>query len=246
MEQTTNTQVEATTDEPAFPASASLQGLIADALAAGRDIRGGRRQRADGWTPDRIRAFLEVLSRRGVVADAARAAGISPKNAYALRNSAKGHAFDTAWRAALALARRRAADQVASRMLHGRIKPVMRDGKLWGELHRPDNRYTMSALTRLDKLVRSSGEFDQATRLVAENFDAFVDQLCGGDGGSSDFAARGADNDIGATTSAVTSRIEAGSDEPSNSLPLPPDRVTNGTRELRYLYDVFLRWSQRC
>jgi len=38
--------------------------------------------RADGWTPSRIRTFLDTLAERGVVADTARAgAGSTPRGA---------------------------------------------------------------------------------------------------------------------------------------------------------------------
>src|SRR2546428_13027808 len=87
---------------PSLPASAPirtqariLQVLIEAALDAGRDVR-PRAQRADGWTPERIRTFLTVLAACGVASVAARAAGISRKSAYALRGSPKAFAFAAA------------------------------------------------------------------------------------------------------------------------------------------------------
>ena len=72
----------------------------------------GRRLRHDGWTPERERIFCERLSECGIVADAARAAGMSAQSAYAHRNRAAGRAFHLAWEAALILSRRRLSDEL--------------------------------------------------------------------------------------------------------------------------------------
>src|SRR5258708_2333960 len=52
----------------------------------------------DGWTPDRMAAFLEVLADTGIVTDAVRAAGMHRDSAYALRT--RDPVFAAAWRAA--------------------------------------------------------------------------------------------------------------------------------------------------
>ena len=137
--------------------------------------------RADGWTPERIRAFLHALAQCGVVEDAARAAGMSRQSAYAFRNSARGRAFDVAWRAALLLARRRIADELMSRALNGCVEVIVRDGEVWGERHRFDNRLTLAVLTRLDELTATSvHRTDGSPRRAAEDFDAYVDSVCEG------------------------------------------------------------------
>jgi hypothetical protein len=136
--------------------------------------------RADGWTSARIHIFLHTLAQTGVVADAARAAGMSTQGAYAFRNSARGRGFDAAWRAALLQARGRIADEVMSRALHGCVDVIVRDGKVWGERHRFDNRLTMAVLTRLDALAVSTCQIDDAPRRVAHEFEAFVDAVCAG------------------------------------------------------------------
>jgi len=146
-----------------------------------------RTPRADGWTPSRIRTFLDTLAECGVVADAARAAGMSKQSAYAFRNSARGRAFDTAWRAALLLARRRLADEVMSRALNGCVEVIIRDGEVWGERHRFDNRLTMAVLTRLDALADSIRQLDDGPRRVAHEFEAFVDSVCAGDDEAAEF-----------------------------------------------------------
>src|SRR5687768_11198294 len=66
------------------------------------DVR-GRAIRQDGFTPDRQRRFLDTLSACGVVADAARAAGVSRDTVYAFRNRPEARAFSLAWDAALLL-----------------------------------------------------------------------------------------------------------------------------------------------
>lgn len=167
------------------------ESLVAEALDAGRDRRPGRARRSDGWTPDRIRTFLAALAECGVVEDAARAAGMTRQSAYRLRNRAAGRAFHLAWNAALQLARRRLADELMSRALHGCVDLIVRDGEVWGERHRHDNRLAMAMLTRLDRQAASADREDEDVRLVAEEYDEFVDLVvAGGDGADLFIGAR--------------------------------------------------------
>lgn len=168
---------------PAPATSTRLTELVDRAQQAARDKSPGRAGRHDGWTPDRIRTFLDALADCGVASDAARAAGMSVQSAYRLRNSAAGRAFHLAWNAALQLARRRLADEVMSRALHGCVDVIVRDGQIWGERHRYDNRLTMAVLARLDRQAQLDDHDNEDTRLVAEEFDEFVDLVsAGGDG----------------------------------------------------------------
>jgi hypothetical protein len=146
-----------------------LEVLIEAALDAGHDVR-LRRQRRDGWTPERIRIFLTLLSQEGKVARAARAVGMSRKGAYALRSSAKGYAFAAAWDAAVRLAGERRMDRRPSRVLHGVLEPIVRNGKLWGLRHRFDNRAARAALPRLDRTLHATDPLLP----VIEDFDSFV------------------------------------------------------------------------
>lgn len=170
---------------PALP----IEGLIQAALHAGRDSRPGRRQRKDGWTPNRIQTFLVALATHGKVSDGARAAGINPKNAYALRSRNKGGAFDRAWQAAVALARHRSTQQVRSRVLDGIVVPIIRRGKLWGERHRFDNRHDMAVLRRLDRAVAANPQ-DELAWLAAERFEDLMDFICAGGDDPAAFLAR--------------------------------------------------------
>ena len=157
-------------------AAHAIEPLIKAALDAGRDMRPGRRQRADGWRPERIRMFLEALAEHGSVTDAARAARIAPKNAYALRKRASD--FDRAWQAALSLVRPPIED-AGSRVRDGYVVPVIRKGRLWGYRHRHDNRLGMSVLTKLDRKAASMTREQAAlVQLAAEDFDALVEFVC--------------------------------------------------------------------
>jgi hypothetical protein len=57
--------------------------------------------RHDGWTPERQRGFIHVLSRIGIVTFAAKAVGMSRKSAYALLDRAGPDSdFARIWREA--------------------------------------------------------------------------------------------------------------------------------------------------
>ena len=62
-----------------------------------------RQQRFDGWTPDRQRAFLDLLRRGFDVQRAAAGLGMSRRSVYHLRK--RDAAFAQAWTAALREAR---------------------------------------------------------------------------------------------------------------------------------------------
>ena len=156
----------------------ALKALIEAALDVGRDPRPGRAQRADGWTPDRIRTFLEALARGEGVAAAAAGTGMTARSAYRLRRRAD--AFRLAWDAAQRSARP-APGPVRSRAMHGFVEPIIGNGKVWGERHRFDNRLTMALLTRLDRHRSRSREDEAEIRLVAQSFDEFVRIVASGD-----------------------------------------------------------------
>ena len=159
--------------------SSELKALIEAALDAGRDPRPGRAQRADGWTPERIRTFLEALARGASVSAAASGAGISARSAYLLYRRAD--AFRVAWDAALRSVRRPPAGPVRSRAMHGYVEPIVRNGKVWGEIHRHDNRLLMSVLTALDRRRAARTEHRAEIRIVAESFDEYVEIVGSGD-----------------------------------------------------------------
>ena len=160
---------------------------IEEAVEASQPARPGWSHRLDGWTPDRIRTFLSVLAECGVVSDAARAVGMSRQNAYAFRNSARGRAFAFAWRTALLRGRDRLADEVMSRALDGCVDVIVRDGEVWGERHRFDNRLTMAVLTRLDHLATPKFQRDEMPAVIAPEFEELLDKVCEGSKATADF-----------------------------------------------------------
>ena len=65
-----------------------------------------RRNRRDGWTPERQRGFVAALAETGSVPAAARAVGMTPEGAYQLRRQPGAETFAAAWTAALDAAAR--------------------------------------------------------------------------------------------------------------------------------------------
>ena len=116
---------------------------------------------------------------------------MSASGAYRLRDRAEGAAFSLAWSAALLRARRRLADVVLSRALHGCVEVIYRDGEPWGERHRFDNRLTMAVLNWLHKVAEAGDDESRAARFVEQEFDQFVEIVsAGGDGAAAFIAAR--------------------------------------------------------
>jgi hypothetical protein len=146
-----------------------------------------RAARCDGWTPERLRIFLETLADCGLVGEAAQAAGMSRTSAYALRRRAKGRAFLIAWKSCQLLARGRLADDIMERAINGCFEVIVRDGKVVAERHRHDNRHTLAVLERLDRLARANDEENAAARLAAGEFEEYLDIVCAGGEGAEDF-----------------------------------------------------------
>ncbi|MHA6719154.1 hypothetical protein ACX40Y_06835 [Sphingomonas sp. RS6] len=135
-----------------------------------------RRERQDGWTPERQALFLKLLSEGHTITTACDAAGMSTSSAYALRRSAAGAAFAVAWQAALLLAREHLADRLIERAVHGSVETITRPDGSTLTRQRHDNRLAMHMLTRLDRLADGdAGAVDHAAaRLVAGEFDQFL------------------------------------------------------------------------
>ena len=204
MTQPTNARAKPAADEPPVIATSEHVPRSADSLGANRidpalpgadEVRVDRTQRHDGWTPDRQRVFLNTLAETGIVDDACRAAGMSRQSAYAFRNRAAGAAFRVGWDAACQLSRRLLADEVLSRALNGTVEVFRQNGEVVAERHRFDNRFTMAALTRLDRICESATEENRAARIAAGEFDQFVEIVAAGGQGAAEFIARRRDID---------------------------------------------------
>ncbi|RIA44610.1 hypothetical protein DFR49_2857 [Hephaestia caeni] len=88
-----------------------------------------RRPRADGWSPEVQRAFIEALADTGMVEHAARAVDMSVQSAYRLRRAAGSEGFARAWTAAVEAASHRLIDLAFRRAIEGEEVPVFdRDG----------------------------------------------------------------------------------------------------------------------
>jgi hypothetical protein len=137
------------------------------------------RLRQDGWTPERQRRFLESIAEGHTVEDACRIVGLSVASAYALRRRASGAGFALGWHGANLLARERIADTLLARAIHGQTETGTRpDGGSWTR-HRYDNSLATRMLARLDAQADdpAAGPAHRAARMVAQEFDGFLDLL---------------------------------------------------------------------
>ena len=93
-------------------------------------VRGNRRERRDGWTPDRRKLFIEELAASGSVASAARAAAKARSTAYELRQ--RDVRFAEAWDLALDIAADEFESQLRQRVLTGVEKTLHYRGEVFG------------------------------------------------------------------------------------------------------------------
>ncbi len=104
------------------------------------------KERRDGWTPQRQRAFIEALADTGSVEAACRAVDMAQRGAYELRRQPGAEGFRAAWEAALSLGVQRIEDVVMDRALNGVEEPVYSYGKLLGTRQRYNDRLLMFIL----------------------------------------------------------------------------------------------------
>lgn len=141
--------------------------------------------RHDGWSPARQREFLEQLAVSSLVRTACTAVGISREAAYRLRQRREGAAFALGWDAALLLARWALADTLMERAVDGQTDVVERDPDSHRRTrHRHDNRLAMSVLGRLDRFAEGDAASAGDARLIAGDWEAFLDLIGGGSEGA--------------------------------------------------------------
>jgi hypothetical protein len=134
-----------------------------------------RRLRHDGWTPEKMRLFLERFAECGVVREACEAAGMSARAAYNLRD--RDPLFAAGWDAAAVKARAPLADEAYSRARNGVVERIYRDGVVVAERHRYDNRLTMAVLTRLDSRIDQAEAKGAPHLAVAARWDDYLAAL---------------------------------------------------------------------
>ena len=99
-----------------------------------------QRHRHDGWTSERQKSFIQVLSVTGQVSTACRAVGMSRKSAYKLLERPDAESFARTWEAALTEGRRRMLDQLLARAIQGVTTIMVRAGGAVEIGHGPDGR----------------------------------------------------------------------------------------------------------
>lgn len=115
------------------------------------------RARADGWTAEKQRAFLENLAACGSVSGAARSVGMSRESAYALRRRAEGRGFAQAWDAARLLATEHLVEVAWDRALNGVVRPIWYHGELVGEVVHHDSRLLLGLIAQNRRLAAEQG-----------------------------------------------------------------------------------------
>lgn len=146
--------------------------------------------RADGWLPIRQRVFLESLAETGIVTQACDDCQMSPRAAYTLRLRDEGIGFRLGWEAAILIARGRLVDELMARAINGWDEVITRNRNDADTRtrHRTDNRLAMSLLGRLDKRAEvplTEGTDAALARIIAQDFEAFLDLIGSGAGGAS-------------------------------------------------------------
>lgn len=140
------------------------------------------------WTGANQRQFLEALAETGIVAEACAAASMSRRAAYNLRMRREGTAFRMGWDAAQLIARCVVADALMERALLGQTVEVVRDPDAHTTRStRFDAQLGRALLSRLDRLAEGearSGTDMALARIVAQDFETFLDLIELGGAGS--------------------------------------------------------------
>ena len=105
-----------------------------------------QRTRRDGWTPERQRLFITVLAETGLVAAAAKAAGMGVTSAYNLRKRPGAESFVTAWDMVQDAARERALAFIVDQFENGVTRPRLYRGKFVGTQHKYETRIALAVL----------------------------------------------------------------------------------------------------
>lgn len=134
--------------------------------------------RADGWTAQRQRDFLEALASCGSVGAAARRVGMSRESAYALRRRADARGFAQAWDAARLLAAEHLVDLAWDRAVEGELRPLVYHGEVVGEVRHYDNRLLLGLIAQNRKVLVEQGLVapPEVTAAVALDWEAALER----------------------------------------------------------------------
>lgn len=149
---------------------------VAEVLTRARPHPG----RHDGWTGERMAAFLETLADTGLVTEACRAAGMSRESARQLRN--RDPVFAAAFAAALSRARAVVADGLLERSITGTVEHYYRDGELVGERRHYESWLGLAVLRRLDKQAEQDRTDAALSDRVERHWSTAMDALRAGGG----------------------------------------------------------------
>ena len=111
------------------------------------------RNRYDGWTAGRQRAFIAALAETGCVSEACAEVGITARSAYRLREHPAGAAFRFAWEQAQSIATVRLTAIAWERAVHGTPDRIYKDGVLVLERRKPRDKLLMWLLTHHDPVT---------------------------------------------------------------------------------------------
>lgn len=158
----------------------AIELVLANPEAVAEIIHRGspRGVRHDGWTGERMAAFLETLADTGLITEACRIVGMSRDAAYSLRN--RDPVFAGAMRAALAKARPQVADAILERSITGTVEHYYRDGVLVGERRHYQSWLALAVLKRLDKQAEEDCAEGALSARIAGDWQATLDGLRSG------------------------------------------------------------------
>jgi len=139
------------------------------------------RSRRDGWTAERQRAFIALLSKGCRPGRAAERVGRSRQTAYALRGRRGAESFAAAWDAAVSAARRRRIalrePSVWERAVEGVPCPIRYRGRIVAIERRYDMKAFRRLLARADRFLEKheAAEGDYSSLMGNRTFVSFRD-----------------------------------------------------------------------
>lgn len=133
--------------------------------------------RADGWTPQKQRAFIETLADTGSVTAAAGAVGMSPAGAYRLRRRTDARAFDAAWEAALG----RFMDQLIPAAMDRALNGTARDKYYHGEVVGTETVFHEKLMIWLLEKGAAMLRHAEARQVISEDWDGTMEAIEAGE-----------------------------------------------------------------